>query len=421
MSGPIQRPLSAVLLSALSAGLSACSTCDDSVGLRAIFSELDVDYLAHRTFTEELDSGWLPDSGPEQRAVGTPCDTATDKPACLEALAAAWPGETAVWRNCYWGGCDYHALVATKKDRVMMATELAGVVDILGGVDSEAKAIFLATRVHGYSDPGCFRAREKDDGFVLRGRIVTSDCPDTVEEHRIRVAENGALTKLKVLDKDVGTGCAGRRPAGLAPGKRQEGDVVGMHLASMARLEAASVVAFERLAAELSALGAPERLVQRAHQAAHDEVRHAQLMHAQAAAHGAQPLPVEVAPPRSRDLLAFAIENAVEGCVRETYGALDAAFRAHRAPTEALRALYAEVAVDEVRHAALAWDIAAWLQGQLSAEDIAQVQAAMGEAHRALRSALSTGDSAELTEQLGAPTPTEALAMADTLRRSLAA
>src|SRR5215208_6791664 len=56
------------------------------------------------------------------------------------------------------------------------------------------------------------------------------------------------------------------------------------------RLEASSVEAFERLAAELSRYGAPRSLIREARRSARDEVRHALIMRRLALAYGAKSL-----------------------------------------------------------------------------------------------------------------------------------
>ncbi|MDQ3370499.1 MAG: ferritin-like domain-containing protein, partial [Myxococcota bacterium] len=61
-----------------------------------------------------------------------------------------------------------------------------------------------------------------------------------------------------------------------------------------------------------------------------------------------------------RSLAAIAHENAIEGCVREAYGALVATYQAERA-APALRAVFRRIAADERRHAALAEDVHAWI------------------------------------------------------------
>jgi hypothetical protein len=180
--------------------------------------------------------------------------------------------------------------------------------------------------------------------------------------------------------------CEGRRPEGLVsdgsvPGRVSE---LGAMFARMAHLEAASVPAFERLAEELAALGAPAHLVRAARRAAAEEVRHAQAMGALALRHGAPLPPVVVEPPRPRSLAALARENAVEGCVRETFGALLAGWQARTAQDAEVRQALARIAPEELRHAELSWALDAWAQRQLSAAEREQLLAARDEALRTL-------------------------------------
>ena len=125
----------------------------------------------------------------------------------------------------------------------------------------------------------------------------------------------------------------GRRPAGLAetPVEARNGGEVARFLGEVAHLEAVSVVAFEQLAMELSAHGAPRRLVRGARRAAREEVRHARVMGRFAARAGARLSPLDVATAPPRPIEAIAVENAVEGCVRETFGAVLAMRQAERA------------------------------------------------------------------------------------------
>ena len=52
-----------------------------------------------------------------------------------------------------------------------------------------------------------------------------------------------------------------------------------------------------------------------------------------------------------RELEAIAIENAVEGCVRESFGALLATWQAKTAGDARVRAAMKRIARDETRHA----------------------------------------------------------------------
>ncbi|RKH13546.1 hypothetical protein D7V97_05495 [Corallococcus sp. CA053C] len=180
--------------------------------------------------------------------------------------------------------------------------------------------------------------------------------------------------------------CEGRRPEGLCSDGAVAGGApeLGALFAKMAHLEAASVPAFERLADELSAHGAPERLVRAARRSAGEEVRHARVMEALAVRHGAAMPELTVAPFQHRSLEALALENAVEGCVRETFGALLAQWQARCAEDAAVRESLGTIAPDELRHAELSWAIDAWALGRLSSEARARVEAARSEAWLAL-------------------------------------
>jgi hypothetical protein len=171
--------------------------------------------------------------------------------------------------------------------------------------------------------------------------------------------------------------CDGRSHACItSSGARRGDDPVGDHFARAAHDEAASVFAFAALAAELAAHGAPAELLARIAAATADEVRHAQAVAGLAAARGARcPRPARE-PVAPRSLREIAVENAVEGCVRETWAALLAAHQAAHAEDPEVRRVMREIAADEARHAELAWAIDAWLRSRLDAADVAAVEAA---------------------------------------------
>jgi hypothetical protein len=66
----------------------------------------------------------------------------------------------------------------------------------------------------------------------------------------------------------------------------------------------------------------------------------------------------------------------VEGCVRETWGALFGAYQAQNAQDPGVRRAMATIADDETRHAALSWQLHHWALSQLSATERASVDAA---------------------------------------------
>jgi hypothetical protein len=194
--------------------------------------------------------------------------------------------------------------------------------------------------------------------------------------------------------------CLGRRPEGFTVVARIDSNV-GRTFAEMARLEAASIVAFRTLARELAFHRAPRRLVRAAERAARDEIRHARAMTALARRHGAVVSVDEIATPAMRDLETIARENAIEGCVHETWGALLAHHQAMTADDPTVRAVMARIARDETQHAALGWQIAAWAKGRLDRDARDRVARAMRDASdRLVRPA--TGEHQRMLRRLDA-------------------
>ncbi len=134
-------------------------------------------------------------------------------------------------------------------------------------------------------------------------------------------------------------------------------------------LEHASIASFGRFALELLAVGAPATLVELAHQAALDEVRHARMAFELASAYagtsmGPSAFPfadghVEV----SRNLADVAARAVIEGCIGETLASMVAAEQALRATDPVVREALQRIAEDEGRHAELAWRTVAWAFG----------------------------------------------------------
>ncbi|MFN0252585.1 MAG: ferritin-like domain-containing protein [Kofleriaceae bacterium] len=202
----------------------------------------------------------------------------------------------------------------------------------------------------------------------------------------------------------------GRLPEGAhALGDLEANGALAHHLAVMAELEAASVPAFERLARELATHGAPADLVRRALAAMRDEIRHARTMRALAEKHGASPRAVAVEDLPCRSLEAIALENVVEGCVREAYGALVATYQAERAPAD-VRRVFRAIARDERRHAALAEDVHAWIAERLDAGARIRVATARATAEAELRTSIPA---MPRCDDLGMPDAPVALALFD--------
>ncbi|MBX3191091.1 MAG: hypothetical protein KF819_29105 [Labilithrix sp.] len=198
-------------------------------------------------------------------------------------------------------------------------------------------------------------------------------------------------------------------------GRRPEGYVdpplvptIAGWLAHAADLERVSIDAFRILQRELVHHGAPADLVARAAEAEADEVRHARVLATLARREGATLSAAPVQHGGVRALVDIALENAIEGCVRETYGALVAGWQADHARRIDVRRVMKSVYRDETAHAALAWDVHAWILERLSAEERARVERAMRDALDELAIAASLPTAPDLVSALGLPPAKEA-------------
>ena len=215
-------------------------------------------------------------------------------------------------------------------------------------------------------------------------------------------------------------GCAvGRRPAGLDDASSCDTRAAGSYFAEIAHLEAASVTAFRVLRDELRASGAPKKLVRAAARAARDEIRHTRATGALARRFGATPRVPSIAPAKPRSLEAIALENAIEGCVRETYGALLATHQAEAATDPVVRAAMLRIARDETRHAALSWQVSGWLETRLDASAKRNVAQAKQAAAVELIGALANEPEVSFAGLAGLPSPAVAARLATEMRQAL--
>jgi hypothetical protein len=196
-------------------------------------------------------------------------------------------------------------------------------------------------------------------------------------------------------------------------------DPAGVYLARCAQLEAASIDAFEILREELEGFGAPGRLVVAARRAARDEIRHAATM---AALAGSRATILERAKAKRgarRSLQAVAIENAVEGCVRETYGALVAMWQAQTAADVGVRHAMRGIGADEAKHAQLAWDVHRWMDTRLSPSSRRTVERAKQDALVALRAELRQSPLPRVARALGLPSKSQAMLLLSQLTKEV--
>ncbi|MFP2957806.1 ferritin-like domain-containing protein [Myxococcus sp. 1LA] len=380
------------------------------------------EFMALRAFApldESPESRWLVSS------TGTPCATATQPSVCLSELESLAP--TPGFRNACGILCTDYFLATTRGDTVSAIASLDALKAFLGPIDTTQEAALTAFAA-GY-DLQCGvlnRGAVKDLGGGEFGVVGTKGmaCGKGTEltQHVLRVTSTGEVVEeeRKVLERGSDNCAVGRRPEGLqSTGAVACDDVLGQHFAAIAHLEAASIQAFLRLREELAMHGADVALQDAALMSALEEVMHTEVSARLAGRHGATaPAPrVDAAAPRS--LFAVALDNAVEGCVRETYGALVARHQALHARDSEVRASMARIAEDETRHAELSWKIDQWAQERLSDAERDVLRLAKQRAAAALREEAAAPVNPVLESAAGLPSPEVAVAMVDTLARAL--
>jgi hypothetical protein len=214
------------------------------------------------------------------------------------------------------------------------------------------------------------------------------------------------------------SGC-GRRPPGLAGAPAGIGADLRSYFQEMARLEAASIPAFRRLRRELAIHGAPASLRAAALRAARDEVVHTRLGRALAERFGGAYVPPRIGRTKVRSLEELAIDNATEGGVRETFGALMATWQSRAATDAVVRRVMQKVAIDETRHAGLAIRVFEWTERRLSVAALRRVRDARRSCAADVVRELEWTPPAELLSIAGVPPRTEALRLARVMTERL--
>lgn len=398
-------------------------TANGSLSVEGLQPGIPIDYVEMRRTDP---------SGSSATAIaqaGVKCETATDRTACSNNLNSL-NSTNGFHISCLPGAC-IHYLATTAGDAVSAVTSAAQLRSLLGAIDSPQEALLMAfAQDYDIScsdkEQGAVRAVADGNGYEVLGTKLTRDCdPVEVTGYRLHVSRDGNIAVLseRVISSQKGV-CVGRRPAGLASAAPCDADAAGgraagEYLKNSAELEAAAVAAFQILGRELAAHGAPSELHSATARAAADEVRHAAITARLARRYGGRPEAPRIAPRGVRALCEIAVENAVEGCVRETYGALVALRQARLARDPAVRQAMAGIAADEVRHAALSWSVAAWANHVLPKPARARIAAAKEQAVQTLRAEVAQAPAAGLQALLGLPSPEQAQALVDSLNAAL--
>ncbi len=347
--------------------------------------------------------------------IGTRCGDARDAATCTAEVDR-------VVMETYQRG-----LITTNGDAIDTYLTSEDVQGFLGDIDSAKEAALLVW--HAGYDIQCSgdflsSVTPTPDGYRVIAYRSSGGCgaPWVTTRYTLHVS-GGTITveDQAVVAETDDFGCIGRRPVGLEADASPSCDAgpVGDFFANVARLEESAVWAFDVMIEELERLEAPPSLLVAAREARADEVRHTRSMGALAARFGAaarRPT-VEAAPERS--LFEIALDNAVEGCVRETFGALVGAHQALSARDAEIGAVMREVAEDEIRHAELSWALAGWLEPQLTDEERSRIEEAKRDAVMMLRAQASEEVAPELVALAGLPDAETAVRMVEQLARDV--
>jgi hypothetical protein len=410
LRGVFMRALRAAVTSSLvAAGCSSGETSPCPDGKRLNLAELKpaapFDFAAVRVSGDFAGPTPIPD----YTRTGEPCSGATDSAACLAALTEG-PQTSEVevdpGLGCGMSGCNY--LVTTSGDEVERYTSHDDLLAFLGPIDApeDARLLLLADYAVECSST---RVERNRGGFRVTTLRTTNSCPVEFSRVTVQVSTAGEIDELasRAVPSDGNGPCPGRRPEGLVITHQPSAlTKLGDHFAAISELEAASVTAFEVLANELEHHCAPTSIIAATYAAARDEVRHAHATARIAERFGATPAtPIILAQP-VRSLEAIALDNATEGCVRETFGALLGHYQAANARDPEVAALMREIAQDETHHAALSYQLDAWIMPRLDPPARARVEAARHAAVSELTKAGSVQPSRQLRELAGIPDAT---------------
>ncbi|MDC0666424.1 ferritin-like domain-containing protein [Nannocystis radixulma] len=271
----------------------------------------------------------------------------------------------------------------------------------------------------------CTDAGELVTGWHSGPTLVDSNCCYHVDVTAPAHPDCGPVGRPFVVDGEVRVAAVGPGERGwtgpavrsvAAAGGETSPDLAGLDEATRARLgrlwagdaafEHASVASFGKLALELLAFGAPAELLRATHEAALDEVRHAQIGFALASRYlgapiGPGPLPEARAFTGATSLAELAAAAVREGCFGETLAAAVAAAQHAGASDRAVRAALAAIAEEESRHAELAFKVVAWAIARGGAAVRQRVAIAFAEALAEARAAAAP-DSEDVTPAMRA-------------------
>lgn len=254
--------------------------------------------------------------------------------------------------------CGYVQFCTSQPAKLAFPSDASALAAYCGGsvkVPSEALLDGMGEGMNaGFEELATKEQREKKDPNACCYGYESGPCG------KGRPLRDGA--SLVLADEIRTTGWSG---VDVAAAAREVEDVTSFvrYFRRVARLEHGSVAAFASVSLDLLSLGAPADLIEAAHVAALDEIRHARACWSLIAAltgESVGPSPMAIPARASATVEKMLIETVIDGCVGETLGSLLFAEMARRAPP-ALAAIFATIADEEARHAELAFRIARFL------------------------------------------------------------
>lgn len=195
--------------------------------------------------------------------------------------------------------------------------------------------------------------------------------------------------------------------------------MVGAWLAEASHAESGSWMALRAVARELKAHDAPRELVAMARGASAAALNNAAMLETLALRWGVRPRQPKVVSIAVRPLESLAAENASQGCVRETWAALEARYQSLAARDPVIRRTMDRVACDGLRHAEFSWAVDAWARRRLERDARNRVEGARLEAVQDLLGALCIERERELCVEAGLPTVATARGLAHALSQAL--
>lgn len=404
-------------------GYSAPACEGNTLAVSGLTPTVPVDFVQLRQIVTSWDGSYFQESA--SSSSGTACATASDPAACESALSSL--SSRSGFRSSCQDLCVAFYVATTRGDEVAAHTTLEALKGLLGTIDTTQEAALLAFASN-YNlscselERGAVRANTHGGFSVIGTRGHTCGRGTGITRFVLEVSASGEVEEVRseLIERGDPNCAIGRRPVGLrASGGVACTDALGRHFASAAHLEAASIQAFLRLREELALHGADAALQDAALVSALEEVLHTDVSTRLAHRYGATPRRPDVEPLPLRPLFEVALDNAVEGCVRETFGALVAHHQALHARDAEVREVMTRIADDETRHAELSWAIDRWAREQLPTAEREALREARRDAVATLREEVTVPLDAALITEAGMPAPEVAASLVATLEQEL--